>query len=157
MGGAGSSIFETCDKRYFWNYNICKDFIYQKIDSRWIVPIIQGFVCHTLQNFNGKDLDMFLISRRRHLMAGTRFNARGLDDDGNVANYVETEQIITYGNLLFSFVQIRGSVPLFWSQKGGISQATSLKRTPDFTTRIFDKHLTELIDDYKLCLFVNLL
>jgi len=24
-------------------------------------------------------------------MAGTRYNARGLDDDGNVANYVETE------------------------------------------------------------------
>lgn len=34
---------------------------------------------------------MFLISRRRHAMAGTRYNARGLDDDGNVANYVETE------------------------------------------------------------------
>jgi hypothetical protein len=29
-------------------------------------------------------------------MGGTRFNSRGLDDDGNVANFVESEQIITY-------------------------------------------------------------
>ena len=37
-------------------------------------------------------------------MAGTRYNARGLDDEGNVANYVETEQVICYKNHLFSFV-----------------------------------------------------
>jgi len=47
-------------------------------------------------------------------MAGTRYNARGLDDEGNVANYVETEQIITFKNYISSFFQIRGSVPLFW-------------------------------------------
>ena len=29
-------------------------------------------------------------------MAGTRFNARGLDDEGNVANFVETEQIVIF-------------------------------------------------------------
>ena len=29
-------------------------------------------------------------------MAGTRFNARGIDEDGNVANFVETEVIINF-------------------------------------------------------------
>ena len=29
------------------------------------------------------------------LFAGTRYKRRGVDDDGNVANYVETEQVIT--------------------------------------------------------------
>lgn len=43
-GGDGYSIWDTCDKRYFWNYNICQDFIYQKVDSRWVVPIIQGYI-----------------------------------------------------------------------------------------------------------------
>lgn len=57
---------------------------------------------------------MLLISRRRHGMAGTRYLARGLDDEGNVANFVETEQILVYRELIFSHVQIRGSVPLFW-------------------------------------------
>lgn len=26
-------------------------------------------------------------------MGGTRYNARGIDDDGNTANFVESEQI----------------------------------------------------------------
>ena len=47
-------------------------------------------------------------------MAGTRYLSRGLDDDGNVANFVETEQLLIYRDQVYSFVQIRGSVPLFW-------------------------------------------
>lgn len=31
------------------------------------------------------------MSRRSCKRAGTRYNARGIDDDGNVANFVETE------------------------------------------------------------------
>jgi hypothetical protein len=57
-------------------------------------------------------------------MGGTRFNARGFDDDGNVANFVETEQIICYKHSIYSFVQIRGSVPIFWEQKSGLQQST---------------------------------
>ena len=34
---------------------------------------------------------MMLLSRRRHSMAGTRYLSRGIDDEGNVANFVETE------------------------------------------------------------------
>jgi hypothetical protein len=41
-----------------------------------------------------EDLDIILISRRRWLMGGTRYNARGIDDDGNTANTVESEQIM---------------------------------------------------------------
>jgi hypothetical protein len=48
------------------------------------------------------------------LHAGTRYNARGLDDEGNVANYVETEQIMIYKGFTFSYAQIRASVPFFW-------------------------------------------
>ena len=31
---------------------------------------------------------------------------RGLDEDGNVANYVETEQILIHGGYCTSFVQV---------------------------------------------------
>ena len=44
------------------------------------------------------------------------FKLRGLDDDGHVANCVETEQMLIMDSLCTSFVQIRGSVPLFWEQ-----------------------------------------
>lgn len=47
-----------------------------------------------------------------------RYKRRGVDEDGEVANYVETEQIIIYRSHEVSFMQVRGSVPVFWSQPG---------------------------------------
>lgn len=89
-------------------------------------------------------------------MGGTRYNARGLDDEGNVANFVETEQILYYKNYIFSFTQIRGSVPVFWQQKG-LNAHTSIKRSHDITSKVFDKHLSDLVKDYRLVIFINLL
>lgn len=47
-----------------------------------------------------------------------RYKRRGIDEDGHVANYVETEQILSFGEHQMAFVQIRGSVPVYWSQPG---------------------------------------
>ena len=70
------------------------------------------------------------------LIFSTRFEVRGVNDDGHVANFVETEQLVRSGKTnnrrteltllnqvsleasCSSFVQIRGSVPLFWEQPG---------------------------------------
>ena len=41
-----------------------------------------------------------------------------MNDEGHVANFVETEQTIHVDNSIVSFVQIRGLVPLFWEQPG---------------------------------------
>lgn len=41
-----------------------------------------------------------------------------MNDEGHVANFVETEQAIHVDNSIVSFVQIRGLVPLFWDQPG---------------------------------------
>jgi hypothetical protein len=78
---------------------------------------------------NGCHLQMCLISRRSRFRAGTRYFRRGIDHEGHVANFNETEQLVlverdanptSQRNLddyavKFSFVQIRGSVPLFWA------------------------------------------
>lgn len=40
-----------------------------------------------------------LISRLSCERAGTRFNVRGTNDDGNVANFVETEQVLKMNTL----------------------------------------------------------
>ena len=48
------------------------------------------------------------------MRSGTRYNARGIDDTGSVANFVETEQIVQVENTVMSYVIIRGSVPFFW-------------------------------------------
>ena len=52
------------------------------------------------------------------LPTGMRYKRRGVDTDGHVANYVETEQLIHVHSHTLSFVQTRGSVPVFWSQAG---------------------------------------
>lgn len=80
---------------------------------------------------HGRHMNLALISRRSRFRAGTRYFRRGIDHDGNVANFNETEQILlvegptlpgsvrtsddNYAAKL-SYVQIRGSVPVFWSE-----------------------------------------
>jgi phosphatidylinositol 4-phosphatase len=73
---------------------------------------------------NGRTLQLCLISRRSRFRAGTRYFRRGVDHDGHVANFNETEQIATIASqadpnkaaTTLSFVQIRGSVPVFWAE-----------------------------------------
>ena len=92
------------DKRYHWNSNITQDFTYQNIDPFWTVPLIQGFIEQQTLSFEGQQIDIMLISRRRHAMAGARFISRGIDDNSNVANFVESELIITYDGHLYSLM-----------------------------------------------------
>ena len=47
-----------------------------------------------------------LISRRKVGMAGTRFNARGLDENGKAANFVETEITVDYNKGEASFAHV---------------------------------------------------
>jgi hypothetical protein len=39
---------------------------------------------------------------------------RGVDKNGYTANFVETELIINVGEYFFSYLQVRGSVPIYW-------------------------------------------
>ncbi|GBF66368.1 phosphatidylinositide phosphatase [Trichophyton mentagrophytes] len=62
-----------------------------------------------------------LISRRSVLRSGVRYLRRGIDDDGNTANSVETEQILSSpswnpAEKVYSLLQLRGSIPLYFSQ-----------------------------------------
>jgi hypothetical protein len=73
---------------------------------------------------NGRKLQLCLISRRSRFRAGTRYFRRGVDHDGHVANFNESEQIATVPSqanpnevtTTLSFVQIRGSIPVFWAE-----------------------------------------
>ena len=122
--------------------------------SRWATPIIQGAVLIMDNEF----ASISLISRRRYAMGGTRFNHRGIDDNGNVANFVETEQIVRFkkGAIIYSFVQIRGTVPSFWKQKV-INSQISISKSNDLSYSSFLKHVTEILYDYVNIYMVNLL
>jgi len=102
-----------------------------------------------------------LISRLSCRRAGTRFNARGIDDDGNTANFVETETIFwSPTGLVFSYVQVRGSVPIFWEQASGLlphQQKITITRSAEATQPAFDKHFENLEHTYGAVHVVNLL
>ena len=153
-------IFLTSCKKYFYNFNLCKRFINyetkQPIDYLFITPIICGYIGMFDYSINNQQIQFILITRRSQNFAGTRYNTRGINDDGNVANYCETEQILIAGNTLCSFSQLRGSAPVFFDQVG-ITAYTDITRNEDLTKNAFTKHLEEMNKDYSLIYFVNLL
>ncbi len=102
-----------------------------------------------------------VLSRLSCRRAGTRFNSRGIDDDGNVANFVETETLLWHpSGLCFSYAQTRGSVPVFWEQTPGLipgQQKIQLTRSPEASQPAFDKHFEGLEIDYGTVHILNLL
>jgi hypothetical protein len=93
------------------------------------------------------------------LFSFTRFNVRGTNDEGHVANFVETEQAIYLDNEVTSYVQTRGSVPLFWEQPGVQvgSHKIKLSRGFESTAPAFDRHMTLMKARYGRQVIVNLL
>lgn len=80
-----------------------------------------------------------------------------MDDDGNVANFCETEQLIFYNKYCCSHLQIRGSVPVFWQQRG-ITAQTKLTRNFELTNPAFVKHFLDIVaKKYLRVLCVNLM
>ena len=92
------------------------------------------------------------------MRAGARLITRGIDDNSNVANFVESELIIAYDDKLFSMIQIRGSIPLFWEQKQkGLINHISVKRSLELSQNVFKGHLNDITKDYNRVLMVNLI
>jgi hypothetical protein len=114
---------------------------------------------------HGEPARLTLISRLSCRRAGTRFNARGIDDEGNVANYVETETTLWSPTgedkgECFSYVQIRGSIPIFWEQPASLvpGQAKiTITRSIEATQPSFDKHFDNIDHSYGAVHVLNLL
>lgn len=126
--------------------------------NRFLTTVIRGFAKSIPLNSQGDTLS--IISKQSWKRAGTRFNARGIDDEGYVANFVETEFV--YSNLslnqIYSFTQIRGSVPAFWEQDSAlINPKITITRSIEATQPIFEKHFDGICQTYGVCHIVNLL
>ena len=95
--GPSVPLYRRCDEQFFWNFNISKKFI-DIVDqspsgsqiTRFILPVICGFVATYDANYRDP-FQYILISRRSSNRAGTRYHSRGIDEKGNVSNFVETE------------------------------------------------------------------
>ncbi|KAI0346811.1 inositol polyphosphate phosphatase [Trametopsis cervina] len=164
------------DDRFIWNEYMVRSLLdfrerlepqeREDFDScQFIVLVIQGYVGVfqlplPAPPTNGSPMvaTISLISRLGWKRAGTRFNTRGVDDDGNCANFVETETIFSTEMNSFSFTQVRGSVPLFWEQQGlqTFGQRIQITR-PQASQPAFERHFVNLSDEYGAVHAINLL
>uniref|UniRef100_A0AAF5DDA8 Phosphatidylinositol-3-phosphatase SAC1 n=1 Tax=Strongyloides stercoralis TaxID=6248 RepID=A0AAF5DDA8_STRER len=148
-------MIERSDSRFTWNRYMASSFMGKPDLRKYISPVMQGYVGirHCTLNFHA--FKLILISRRSIHRAGVRFFKRGVDSKGNPANYVETEQIIEYDpygdpnkKRMTSFLQMRGSIPLFWSQKPNLKWAPIPAVNP--TDDQLEAYLTHMWTQYHL-------
>uniref|UniRef100_A0A665TDY5 SAC domain-containing protein n=1 Tax=Echeneis naucrates TaxID=173247 RepID=A0A665TDY5_ECHNA len=177
----GLPLWKQVDDRFFWNKHMIQDLINLQADF-WVIPIIQGFVQveELVVNYNETSdeersspetppqeitcvddihprFTVALISRRSRHRAGMRYKRRGVDTDGHVANYVETEQLIHVHSHTLSFVQTRGSVPVFWSQAGyRYNPRPRLEKGEKETMSYFAAHFEQQLNLYKKQVIINL-
>ncbi|EDO18011.1 hypothetical protein Kpol_1054p59 [Vanderwaltozyma polyspora DSM 70294] len=161
--------WRTADKRFFWNHFLTEELqtlaSEDKRVDQFIQPVIYGYAKATITVFNYFPITLGLITRRSIYRAGTRYFRRGIDENGNVSNFNETEQILivqpTACNApfeVFSFLQTRGSVPVYWAE------INNLKYKPDLrlgdngsyeSTKLHFKEQEELYGDNYLVNLVN--
>lgn len=154
-------IWQRAHPSYFWNSFISDPFI-QAGAHYFVLPVIQGFIQVQSTAFDSNDVEYALLSRRDHRRAGRRFFTRGLDSGGCSANFVETEQVLIYKmsgkSIVNSFVQVRGSIPLIWSQKPTLAYMPKGKVDASFAgnLEVCRLHVKELKHEYGDLAFVNL-
>ncbi|KAL9599150.1 MAG: hypothetical protein Q9219_004016 [cf. Caloplaca sp. 3 TL-2023] len=122
----------------------------------FILPVMFGMMRIATTRIKSTPVTFALITRRSRYRAGTRYLTRGIDEHGHVANFNETEQIVVLndgmsnmgtmggeggmqnGKLsgfhgqemeVMSYVQTRGSVPVYWAE------VSTLRYTPDLQVR----------------------
>ncbi|KAH8687230.1 SacI homology domain-containing protein [Tricladium varicosporioides] len=95
-----------------------------------------------------------LISRRSVKRAGLRYLRRGVDEEGHTANSVETEQILSHpewksSSKVHSFVQIRGSIPVYFSQSPySFKPVPQIQHSDETNYRAFSTHLGNICERY---------
>ncbi|KAL0950766.1 hypothetical protein HGRIS_007534 [Hohenbuehelia grisea] len=167
------AMWEAVDDRFFWNRFIQTRLIESVTPdqdlSAFIFPIMYGTFDIRPAFIHGRHIQLALISRRSRYRAGTRYFRRGIDQDGNVANFNETEQILLVEGSAhamrdpnefaakLSFVQIRGSIPLYWAE------INTLRYKPDLqvmekhdTANAMRQHLQKQVNTYGENSLVNL-
>nr|CDI57051.1 conserved hypothetical protein [Melanopsichium pennsylvanicum 4] len=185
-------LWRRADRRFWHNEHMSKDLIHAGLHA-YILPVMQGYIQtaalpiqHIGASEQGQEQDesfpssdpahavlrcqMMVLSRRSKERAGLRFQRRGINESGQVANFVETEQILyvlrdlssletasRFSGDALSFVQIRGSIPLYWSQSPfSLKPPPVLERTATENTEACRKHFAAQVDRYGALTCINL-
>ena len=155
QGFVGQRSFRV--KRDTSNKDRSHSVVSQPLDLTETVPADKTEPAPISTTSNAADEQSFIvtvISRRSVKRAGLRYLRRGIDDEGNCANFVETEQILTSDPWtdipkVRSFVQVRGSIPLYFSQTPyAFKPIPVLHQSESLNQAAYKKHFKYLQDQY---------
>jgi len=189
-------LWKRADDRFFWNRFVQSDLIDFRISGTrhqqgqqtgvdpYILPVMYGMMEIITTRFKSTPLTLVLITRRSRYRAGTRYFSRGIDEDGHVSNFNETEQIIILNDStsglggfaggggmqngkvggsggkevqIMSYVQTRGSVPVFWAEVNTLHYTPKLQiRGVETAVSAAQAHFAEQIRLYGDNYLVNL-
>ena len=192
-------LWRRADDRFFWNKFILSDIIdfangavsgsglrggQQAGVDPFILPVMFGMMRIVQTRIKATPVTFALITRRSRHRAGTRYLTRGIDDQGHVANYNETEQIIVLNDdprgiggraggssmengkvggseglesQVLSYVQTRGSVPVYWAEVNTLHYTPTLEiRGVETAIDAAKRHFNEQISLYGDNYLVNL-
>lgn len=196
QANASNPLWMRTDDRFFFNKYLQTDLInFRTRGSRaqpgsqpgvdpYILPCIFGMLEIKPTTFKSNPLTIAIISRRSRHRGGTRYFTRGIDEEGHVANYNETEQIVIFNDSnsglggfagssdmqsgkfgagagketqIFSYVQTRGSVPTFWAEINSLRYVPMLQiRGVETALSAAQKHFDEQIRLYGDNYLINL-
>ena len=151
----------------------------------YILPVMFGMLRITDTSIKGNPLTFILITRRSRHRTGTRYFSRGLDEQGHASNFNETEQTIILNDdssngmttfagdggywsgksggvtgretQVLSYVQTRGSVPVFWAEVNTLQYTPKLQiRGVESAVNAAKLHFDEQIRLYGENYLVNL-
>lgn len=117
-------------------------------------PESEGDKKPTTKGNTERSMLLTLISRRSIQRAGLRYLRRGVDELGNTANFVETEQILSDpawdpSKKIYSWVQIRGSIPIYFSQSPySFKPIPQLQHSADTNYEAFKAHFNKIRERY---------
>ncbi|KAH8490145.1 hypothetical protein H0E87_022604 [Populus deltoides] len=144
------------DNIFVWNAYLTRAIRSRCGNTMWTIALVHGNFKQIRLSIFGRGFSVSLVSRRSRHFAGPRYLKRGVNDMGRVANDVETEQIVLdedagcCNGKMSSVVQMRGSIPLFWSQ-----EASQLSPKPDIILQKYDPtyqatklHFEDLVKRY---------
>jgi len=127
------------------------DLITNGVDE-WVTPFMSAHVEIRSDCFvEDVKFTLLFVSRRSRYRQGCRFTKRGVDEQGHVANFAETEQILIYADgSISSYVEVRGSIPVKWCSPVHMRYAPEVfidenqAQSADWA----EKHVRELIEQY---------
>lgn len=190
-------LWRRADERFFWNRFVQTDLIDFRLSGGagsgaratqqtgadpYILPVMFGMLRITAAKVRNVSFTFALITRRSRHRGGTRYFSRGIDEQGHVSNFNETEQIVVLNESpgqpasfasgggangkissptsevqILSYVQTRGSVPVFWAEINDLHYTPKLQiRGVDTAQNAARTHFSEQIRTYGDNFLVNL-